>query len=286
MDEIGPVWATDTQKYSDIVKRAYAPLLRAASNDGITISRNLVYGPHPRQVVDIFQPDHSSNMPVAIFVHGGAFVRGDKCTTPEMYDNVLYWFARQGYLGANVEYRLAPEAAYPAGADDVARATAWLFENAARFGGNPAKLFLIGHSSGGTHVASFAYDPALGYLGKHVSAIVLISARLRADQSSENPNAAGVKAYFGDDLATYEARSPVNFGGEGNLPVFIVNAEYENPLLDVYGLELAYRVSVARRKAPRYLRLARHNHMSIVAHFNTEEETLGGETVDFFETLR
>jgi len=286
MEEIGRVWATDTQKHSEIVKRAYAPLLIAAPKDGVAVSRNVAYGPHPRQVVDIFQPVIRSNAPVAIFVHGGAFVRGDKCTTAEMYDNVLYWFARQGYLGANVEYRLAPEAPYPAGADDVARATAWLFKNAARYGGNPSKLFLIGHSAGGTHVASFAYDPELGYQGRHASAAVLISARLRADQSVENPNAAGVKAYFGDDFTCYERRSPVNFGSYSDLPVFIVNAEYENPLLDVYSLELAYRISVAQRKAPRYLRLTRHNHMSIVAHFNTDEEILGREIVDFFETLR
>ena len=41
-----------------------------------------------------------------------------------------------------------------------------------------------------------------------------------------------------------------------------------------------------RRRAPRYLRLTRHNHMSIVAHFNTEEDILGREILDFFETLR
>ncbi len=58
------------------------------------------------------------------------------------------------------------------------------------------------------------------------------------------------------------------------------------PLLIAAPKKLAYRISVAQRKAPRHLRLARHNHMSIVAHFNTDEEILGREIVDFFETLR
>ena len=70
MEEIGRVWATDTQKHSEIVKRAYAPLLIAAPKDGVAVSRNVAYGPHPRQVVDIFQPVIRSNAPVAIFVHG------------------------------------------------------------------------------------------------------------------------------------------------------------------------------------------------------------------------
>lgn len=286
MAEIGPIWAENIQKHSEIVKNAYGPLLAAAPKDKITVTRNLAYGTHPRQVFDLFQPRDASNAPVVVFVHGGAFVRGDKCTTPEIYDNVLYWFARQGYLGINIEYRLAPVAHYPSGADDVALAIGWLHENVLHHRGDPARMYLVGHSAGGTHVASYAYDPTPGYLGRYATAIVLISARLRADQSSENPNAAGVNDYFGDDLSRYESRSPLNFAACSDLPVFIVNAEYENPLLDVYGLELAHKIAVARRKSPRYLRLLRHNHMSIVAHFNTEEEILGREILDFFRTLR
>lgn len=286
MAEIGPVWSADIRKHSEMVKNAYAPLLASAPIHGVTVTRDVAYGPHVRQVVDIFRAENVMNAPVAVFVHGGAFIRGDKRANQYIYDNVLYWFARQGYLGINVEYRLAPEAAYPGGADDVASVMDWLSKYVTSYGGDPARLFLIGHSAGGTHVASYAYDPALAYHGRHAAALVLISARLRADQSPENPNLAGVKAYFGEEFARYEVRSPVNFGADSDLPVFIVNAEYENPLLDVYGLELAYKIGLVRRKAPRYLQVAGHNHMSIIAHFNTEEEVLGREIVNFFEALR
>ena len=283
MASIGPVWGTDIRGHSQMVKDAYAPLLAAANNDGISVTRNLAYGPHARQVLDIFQPPSAQNAGVIVFMHGGAFVRGDKQASPEIYDNLLYWFAKHGYVGINIEYRLAPEASYPGGADDVALAMAWLHVNAAAHGGNPAKLFLIGHSAGGTHVASYVFDPLLGYLGKHVASVVLISARLRADVSPENPNAEAVRAYFGNDEALYNQRSPVSHAACSMLPVFIVTAEFENPLLDVYGLELAYQLSLARRRAPRYLRLMRHNHMSIVAHFNSGEDVLGREILDFFD---
>jgi hypothetical protein len=63
--------------------------------------------------------------------------------------------------------------------------------------------------------------------------------------------------------------------------VFIVVAEYENPYLDVYGAELLLRLSRARKRVPRFMRLTRHNHISLVAHFNTEEEILGREILDF-----
>lgn len=285
MARIGPVWGTDIRGHSQMVKDAYAPLLAAANNDGITVTRNMPYGPHARQVLDIFRSTSVANAGVIVFVHGGAFVRGDKQASPEIYDNLMYWFAKQGYVGINIEYRLAPESGYPGGVDDVALAMAWLHVNAASHGGNPAKLFLIGHSAGGTHVASYVFDPSLGYFGKHTAGAVLISARLRADVSLENPNAEGVRAYFGNDAALYDQRSPISHAACNNMPVFIVTAEFENPLLDVYGLEMAYQLSLARRQAPRYLRLMRHNHMSIVAHFNSGEEVLGREILDFFDNI-
>lgn len=287
MARIGPVWGTDIRGHSQLVMGAYAPLLAAANNDGIRVTRNVAYGPHARQVLDIFRPTTPAsavqNAGVVVFMHGGAFVRGDKQASPEIYDNLLYWFAKQGYVGINIEYRLAPESSYPGGADDVALAMAWLHVNASAHGGNPARLFLIGHSAGGTHVASYVFDPALGYFGKYTAGVVLISARLRADVSPENPNAEGVRAYFGNDTALYEQRSPVSHAACSKLPVFIVTTEFENPLLDVYGLEMAYQISLARRQAPRLRQMRGHNHMSVVAHFNSGEDALGREILDFFE---
>ena len=283
MARIGPMWGTDIRGHSQMVKDAYAPLLAAANNSSIRVTRDLPYGPHARQVLDIFQPPSAQNAGVVVFMHGGAFVRGDKQASPEIYDNLLYWFAKQGYVGVNIEYRLAPESSYPGGADDLALAMAWLSVNASKHGGDPAKLFLIGHSAGGTHVASYVFDPSLGYSGKHTAGAVLISARLRADVSPENPNAEGVRAYFGSDEALYQQRSPVSHAANNKLPVFIITAEFENPLLDVYGLEMAYQLSMSRRQAPRYRQMRGHNHMSVVAHFNSGEDALGREILDFFE---
>jgi acetyl esterase len=93
-----------------------------------------------------------------------------------------------------------------------------------------------------------------------------------------------VRAYFGNDAALYGQRSPVSHAACSQLPVFIVTAEFENPLLDVYGLEMAYQLSLARRQAPRHLRMRGHNHMSVVAHFNSGEEVLGREILDFFDS--
>ncbi len=289
--EIGPAWGSDIAHYRDLVLQAYRPLLAAAPKTGVTVTRDIAYGTHSRQVLDVYRHRYAAGVPVVLFVHGGAFVRGDKDIDGEVYANVLYYFARHGYLGVNMEYRRAPEFRYPSGAQDVAAAVAWVREHAAEHGGDPERIFLIGHSAGGTHVASYAYDP--GAVGPGtvasapaVSGLVLLSSRLRVDALPGNPNAEGVRAYFGVDESKYEQLSPLVHGARSSLPVFIAIAEYENPYLDVYGAELFYRIATARGRAPRFLRLPRHNHISLVAHLNSEEDILGSEIRDFLTTQR
>jgi acetyl esterase len=225
-----------------------------------------------------------SHAPVVAFVHGGAFVRGDKCTNEAIYGNVLNWFAARGYVGINLEYRLAPEATHPEAARDVASAMAWLAAHVANYGGDPAQIHLIGHSAGATHVASYACDPLVGNYAREAASVSLISGRLAADISPENPNAPGVRAYFGDDPGFFAERAPMAYAHLTSKPLMLVYAEFENPLLDIYTLEFAHRVAFAKRRAPRVLRMNRHNHVSVMAHFNSGEEILGHAMIDFFET--
>lgn len=282
MARIGPSWADDIVANTAEVKAAYAPLLLAADNSHARAVRDNAYGTHERQTVDVFVPHHvTPSAPVVVFVHGGAFVRGNRTGPQGMFDNVLYWFARHGFVGVNVGYRLAPESVFPGAVDDLAAALAWVHDNIASHGGDPSRISLIGHSAGGTHAASYTFDPLLGHLGRHLSATVLISARLRADRSIENPNAHAVAKYYGDDIATYETRAPMSHAACNDLPTFVVTAEFENPLLDIYGLEFAHRLATARRRAPRFLQLPRHNHASIMAHFNSGEDILGTHIIDF-----
>src|SRR5262245_24493036 len=97
MMEIGPLWGRDIQTHRDLVLRAYGPALKLAPKNGVAVTRDIAYGPHPRQILDLFVPAGAADQPVVLFVHGGVFVRGDKRLSDEVYDNVLYWFARQGF---------------------------------------------------------------------------------------------------------------------------------------------------------------------------------------------
>jgi acetyl esterase/lipase len=283
MAEIGPVWGSAIQKNRGHVLEAYTPLLQAAPKAGITVKADIAYGSHERQRLDVFTPSRAKGAPVVVFVHGGAFVRGNKSDNGEIYDNVLYYFANQGCIGVNVEYRLAPEAQYPGAAMDVRDAMAWVKSNIAEFGGDPQRIFLIGHSAGGTHVGTYVFDPVMQRdENDGLAGLILVSARLRADALPTNPNAEAVKAYFGSDASLYDERSPVTHAARNTtLPVMIAIAEFENPLLDEYGAEMYQALRASRTRTPRFVQVMAHNHTSIMAHLNTAEDWLGEEMLAF-----
>jgi len=280
--QMGRVWNRDISGHRQAVIEMFTPVVAAGRKDGIGLHRNLPYGPDPRNVVDVFVPRHSHVSPVVIFIHGGAFTRGSKSVNGDIYDNVLFWFAQQGFVAVNVEYRLAPAASFPAGPLDVASAIQWTVDNIARYGGDPACIIAIGHSAGGSHLASYLLDPDIDVVpSPAIRAAIFVSARLRLEIASDNPNADNVAACFGRDPNTLTARSPVMHADRCRWPVMIAFAEFENRHLDTYSLEFAHRLSQGRRCAPRVIQCIGHNHTSIVAHFNSGDDNLGNAMLDF-----
>ena len=283
---IGPSWNDDILAHRAEVVAAYTPVVARAPKARVLI-RDIPYGVSPRQVLDIFSSGTATESPgagkpVVVFVHGGAFTRGSKSANGEIYDNVLHWFAGHGYIGVNVEYRLAPESTWPEGGRDVLAALRWVETHIAQYGGDPGRVHVIGHSAGGSHVATAALEPELGGLPQGVRSLALVSGRLRADTLPDNPNARNVVAYFGDDPQRYPTCSPVCRAGECPLPVLVAVAEFENRHLDAYGAEFFEAVRAAGRVQAEWISLAGHNHTSIVAHFNSGENAFGQAMDDFF----
>jgi acetyl esterase len=286
MARLGPIWGNNPSANVARIVELYSELLADCSKDGVSISADRRYGPHPRNVLDIYSPPAQGKRPAVLFIHGGAFVEGDRNKSDEIYANVMYYFARHGVVGINVEYRLAPEAQYPDGSTDVRLAVNWVHDHAEELGIDADRVFLMGHSAGGAHAAGYAYDSRLHDRGgARIAGLIIVSGRVRADTSAFNPNAKKVAAYYGEDPALYEERSPVSLVNADSVPTLIAVAEYENPLIDVYCMELAYRLSVAKRKSPPFIRLPRHNHTSIIAHFNTAEDFLPSSILAFMASV-
>lgn len=285
--EIGPRWSQSVAANVREVVARYTPHLERAPKAGVSVTRDVGYGDDPRQRLDVFTTPGGTRKPVVLFVHGGAFVDGERNRSAEVYSNLMYYFARHGCVGINIEYRRAPEHRFPAGSEDVALALRWAIAHIHTFGGAADSIFLMGHSAGAAHVASYAYDARFRDAShKSVAGVIVVSGRVRADSSEWNPNARKVEAYYGTDASVYDDVSPVTHVAADSPPTFIAFAEYENPLIDVYCLELAYRVARTLRRAPPVMRLAGHNHTSIIAHVNTAEDRLGEEMREFVAAHR
>lgn len=109
---------------------------------------NIVYGPDPRQRLDIYVPEGQGPFPVIVFTYGGSWDSGSK----NDYGFVGRALAARGYVAAIVDYRLVPSIRYPVFVDDVAAAIDWMNVNAAEFGGDANRLFAMGHSAGAYNV--------------------------------------------------------------------------------------------------------------------------------------
>ena len=282
LTQLGPQYAKDATTAIPATVEAFQSVLKTAPRDGVTITKDQPYGADPRQVLDVYRPSACSGVPVVIFIHGGAYTSSDK-DIGEPYGNVATWFARAGMLGINANYRLAPAAKWPAGAEDVRGMVAWAKANAARFGGDPNRIFLIGHSAGATHVSTYIFDKALQPPeGPGIAGAVLMGGRYRLAYNPGDPWMQNMVTYFGDDPKQYANRSTINHIRDGaRVPVFIVISEYEQPGLDVFSAELLSALCERDGACPRFVRLVGHNHMSEVLAFNTPDEYLGNQILDF-----
>jgi acetyl esterase/lipase len=152
-----PLVYEDSDEAIAATGRIYAAQHEREPYAGVRVVRDLAYGAHARQRLDAFAPAGTQRARgVLAFVHGGGYVSGDKRLpgTP-YYDNVGLWAVRHGLAGVTMNYRFPPEATWPSGADDVGAMLAWVRANAAQHGGDPEQVFLMGHSAGAAHIASY-----------------------------------------------------------------------------------------------------------------------------------
>ena len=140
-----------------------AALLNATlPGNGYELATTADYGPDARLKLDVYRPTTGHGpAPVIVFFYGGSWKSGQRGT----YRFIAQAYASRGYVVVIPDYRLYPQVTFPAFMDDAARAVDWVAGNIAGYGGDPARIVLMGHSAGAHMAALLALDG--GYLAAH-----------------------------------------------------------------------------------------------------------------------
>lgn len=129
----------------------------SSSGEAKRVAHGIDYGADPRQKLDVWTPraPGKSPLPVVVFFYGGGWVDGSRGD----YGFAGAAFASKGFIAVLPDYRLVPQARFPTFVEDGALAVKWARDHAARYGGDPNRITLAGHSAGGYIAAMLALDP-------------------------------------------------------------------------------------------------------------------------------
>ena len=235
------------------------------------------------------------------------------------------WAVDHGLIGVTINYRLAPEFAWPSGVEDLTLVVAWLKTHIAEYGGDPDKIFLWGHSAGAAHVADYvAQGPMLPHEAVADPAPTPASAHRKSAAAQKNAAPVPVAAGTGVGAATpslagaagtgiagailtsgfydlgdkvsiwkdYYGEDVTQYAARSSLPGLLKTA---TPLLVTYA-ELdpenfqpdSVRLiegRAAEGKPVRHLRLAGHSHLSELYAVGSGDESLSGPVLDFIRSV-
>lgn len=218
---LGAAAAARTSEVSD---RDATEVRIAVPAADMSVQRDVAYGAAPAQRFDVYAPARAQDAPVIFLVHGGAWRIGDKGDTGLVRNKVARWVSA-GWVLVSTNYRMLPQADPLEQARDVARALAAAQRNAARWGADPRRFVLMGHSAGAHLVAlvngapgfaaEFGASPALG-------AVLLDSAALDVVTLMSSPHARLYDRAFGADPDFWRAASPYHVLARGAPPVLAV----------------------------------------------------------------
>ena len=213
-----PSWAPNMQ---EVLRR------RAAASDAVRARlgepRSFAYGPTPIERLDVY-PTARPNAPVMVFLHGGAWRGGDARSQAYAAET----FVQAGAHWVVPEFAPVMDVGLDGMVAQVRRAVAWVAQNAARVGADPARIYVGGHSSGG-HLAGtvlvtdwtkeFGLPPDLVRGGLCVSGMYDLKAVRLSARS----------AYVTFDDAIEHALSPQRHLDRLTAPVVVAYAEHDSP---------------------------------------------------------
>jgi acetyl esterase/lipase len=281
---------------------ASAPAAKQETSKGfvVDIVRDVVYrdlcpgedAKKGKNRLDLYLPHGVKDYPVLLFVHGGAWVRGDK-SHRKIYSTLASSLAGHGIGTVVTNYRLSPGVKHPEHVKDVAKAFAWTRKNIEKYGGRSDQIFVSGHSAGGHLVSLLATDDtylkAEGLSVAAIRGVVPLSGvyRIHDDQLEAGlGNDAGgkngltnslkarlnlVNSVFGADVHVRKEASPLSHVRPGLPPFLIIYAERDLPML--HGMAKEFELALKGCKCNvQTLEAKDRNHMTVLFKAANEDD--------------
>lgn len=228
-----------------------------------------------RHALDVYLPKGKKDFPVLFFVHGGAWIVGSK----EYVKEAMRHFAEQGIGVVCPNYRLTPAVQHPAHIEDVAKAFAWTVDSIGKYGGDPKKIVIGGHSAGGHLAALLATNETYlkaekrtlsdirGVVG--VSGVYVIDTKVKA-----------LHKVFTDDEATCKTACPVEHVAADRPPMLLAYAEDDYAGLPA-GAEVFAKSLVKAKCVATAREYKKRSHTSILSDMKKADDPLFNDATEF-----
>ncbi|MCI5077857.1 alpha/beta hydrolase [Oricola sp.] len=274
-DPLAPLRPLGTELTPDLVRGTYAfvtPLAVRLDTDTTEARYDIAYGVHPRHRLDVYRPAGAAVETVVVYVHGGGFSSGDKGGEGQtFFGNVGAWAARCGFAAVAMNYRLAPEAQWPAVSEDIRDAVRHLSGNTAELFGAKPRIVLIGQSAGAVAVGQYLAGQ-VGPVDPAVAGAVLMSGIHDFVRHEHGPFE---DAYFGTDPARFADHSALFALARLDLPIMFTLSELDSPRFHRQAAFIVEAWMEAKGHWPALHYLPGHNHISPAPLIGSPIDTVG-----------
>ncbi|HEY1171510.1 MAG TPA: alpha/beta hydrolase [Verrucomicrobiae bacterium] len=252
---------------------------------------------HERQVLDIYAPKEAKNLPVIFWIHGGGWQGGDK-TSVQLKPQA---FVGKGFVFVSTNYRLLPQVEMDVIIRDVAKSLAWTQRNIAKHGGDPQRIFVMGHSAGAQLAAILCTDDR--YLKAENVALTNIKGCVPVDgdtydipamiETAETRNRVhglpqpkyGHRLKFGDDPAKHIDYSAVTHIAPGkSIPPFLILYVADHPDNAAQAIRLNTKLTEAKITSKAY-GVKETNHTRINANLGVADDPATMELLAFVQKV-
>lgn len=294
--------------------KIYSPLAERPPYREVRVVRNLVYGPYPRNRLDIFVPrSHAAGpLPVLIYATGGKFTRTIHMPGgAPFYTNVMLWAAKHGMIGVNPDRRYFEGKPWSTGPEDMEALIGWVHGHIAQYGGDPNRVVFLAHAWGGTQLVSYlAHKQFWCCGGPGIAAAALISAPLnlaplvtfppqrRVGGNRRGPSGAAraavarqagrgsgpARTIRGPNPMFDPKHSDLPGLGDIRIPVFIGAPQFDGALQRRSEALLRERLCAAGH-CPAFHTFKNHNHLSATFSFNTSDRSVSGPLLAWLHSL-